>query len=98
MVPSILLKESVVVWSWREESNLQPAVYKTAALPLSYASPAKYSHISSRRASDSGVQVLFERRDRDTSDGARRAERCSIRPNSAGNFWKNPTDQAQAKN
>ena len=25
-------------WSWREESNLQPAVYKTAALPLSYAS------------------------------------------------------------
>src|SRR5213594_617145 len=26
------------MWSWREESNLQPAVYKTAALPLSYAS------------------------------------------------------------
>jgi hypothetical protein len=26
------------VWSWREELNLQPAVYKTAALPLSYAS------------------------------------------------------------
>jgi hypothetical protein len=25
-------------WSWREELNLQPAVYKTAALPLSYAS------------------------------------------------------------
>ena len=24
----ILSKESVVVWSWREESNLQPAVYK----------------------------------------------------------------------
>ena len=23
-----------VVWSWREESNLQPAVYKTAALPI----------------------------------------------------------------
>jgi hypothetical protein len=22
------------VWSWREESNLQPAVYKTAALPI----------------------------------------------------------------
>ena len=21
-------------WSWREESNLQPAVYKTAALPI----------------------------------------------------------------
>ncbi len=28
-----------LVWSWREELNLQPAVYKTAALPLSYASP-----------------------------------------------------------
>ena len=27
--------ESVKVnWSWREESNLQPAVYKTAALPI----------------------------------------------------------------
>ena len=26
------------MWSWREELNLQPAVYKTAALPLSYAS------------------------------------------------------------
>src|SRR5207247_11448970 len=25
-------------WSWREESNLQPVVYKTTALPLSYAS------------------------------------------------------------
>lgn len=22
------------LWSWREESNLQPAVYKTAALPI----------------------------------------------------------------
>ena len=21
-------------WSWREESNLRPAVYKTAALPI----------------------------------------------------------------
>ncbi len=27
-----------ILWSWREELNLQPAVYKTAALPLSYAS------------------------------------------------------------
>gem|GEM_PF-965056 len=27
-------------WSWREESNLQPAAYKAAALPLSYASQA----------------------------------------------------------
>ena len=26
-------------WSWREELNLQPVVYKTTALPLSYASP-----------------------------------------------------------
>ncbi len=32
-------------WSWREELNLQPAVYKTAALPLSYAS---LSEIGSR--------------------------------------------------
>lgn len=26
------------MWSWREELNLQPSVYKTDALPLSYAS------------------------------------------------------------
>ena len=31
-------EESRKLWSWREELNLQPAVYKTAALPLSYAS------------------------------------------------------------
>ena len=31
-------QESLGKWSWREELNLQPAVYKTAALPLSYAS------------------------------------------------------------
>ncbi len=30
-----------ILWSWREELNLQPAVYKTAALPLSYASHRK---------------------------------------------------------
>ncbi len=30
--------EIAKLWSWREELNLQPAVYKTAALPLSYAS------------------------------------------------------------
>ena len=30
--------DSRKLWSWREELNLQPAVYKTAALPLSYAS------------------------------------------------------------
>ena len=29
---------SLLIWSWREESNLQPMVYKTIALPLSYAS------------------------------------------------------------
>ena len=28
----------IIIWSWREESNLQPMVYKTIALPLSYAS------------------------------------------------------------
>ena len=27
------------VWSWREESNLQPAVYKTAALPIELRQP-----------------------------------------------------------
>ena len=32
------MKQRQKKWSWREESNLQPAVYKTAALPLSYAS------------------------------------------------------------
>ena len=31
-------------WSWREELNLQPVVYKTTALPLSYASPPCFSH------------------------------------------------------
>ena len=35
---AILRGESRKLWSWREELNLQPAVYKTAALPLSYAS------------------------------------------------------------
>ena len=29
---------SLHIRSWREESNLQPMVYKTIALPLSYAS------------------------------------------------------------
>jgi hypothetical protein len=29
-----LLELRRLVWSWREESNLQPAVYKTAALPI----------------------------------------------------------------
>jgi hypothetical protein len=28
------------LWSWREESNLQPAVYKTAALPIELRQPA----------------------------------------------------------
>ena len=32
------VESSAEFWSWREELNLQPAVYKTAALPLSYAS------------------------------------------------------------
>ncbi len=27
-------------WSWREESNLQPAVYKTAALPIELRQPS----------------------------------------------------------
>jgi hypothetical protein len=28
-----------IEWSWREESNLQPAVYKTAALPIELRQP-----------------------------------------------------------
>jgi hypothetical protein len=32
------------MWSWREELNLQPSVYKTDALPLSYASAAMRVH------------------------------------------------------
>ena len=28
----------VIIWSWRAESNHQPADYKSAALPLSHAS------------------------------------------------------------
>ena len=35
------LNRQRILWSWREELNLQPAVYKTAALPLSYASHRK---------------------------------------------------------
>ena len=30
--------DAAKLWSWREELNLQPVVYKTTALPLSYAS------------------------------------------------------------
>ena len=33
---------SGAVWSWREESNLQPAVYKTAALPIELRQPVEY--------------------------------------------------------
>ena len=33
-------------WSWRQESNLQPADYKSAALPLSHASMLRTFAIS----------------------------------------------------
>ena len=33
-----IFQKSSKYWSWREELNLQPVVYKTTALPLSYAS------------------------------------------------------------
>ena len=36
-----LLELLKVEWSWREESNLQPAVYKTAALPIELRQHAK---------------------------------------------------------
>ncbi len=26
--------ETLIFWSWREELNLQPAVYKTATMPF----------------------------------------------------------------
>ena len=39
-IPFETSRLEVHMWSWREELNLQPAVYKTAALPLSYASLA----------------------------------------------------------
>lgn len=39
--PTEYLSIRILNVSWREESNLQPAVYKTAALPLSYASEVK---------------------------------------------------------
>jgi hypothetical protein len=34
--------QSQNVWSWRWESNPQPADYKSAALPLSYASESDH--------------------------------------------------------
>ena len=33
-------EKEVLRWSWREESNLQPAVYKTAALPIELRQPS----------------------------------------------------------
>lgn len=33
-------------WSWREESNLQPAVYKTAALPIELRQPTAFESLS----------------------------------------------------
>ncbi len=39
LIETVLLN---FIWSWRRESNPQPADYKTAALPLSHAS--KYSY------------------------------------------------------
>ena len=38
-VVATVREEPAKYWSWREELNLQPVVYKTTALPLSYASP-----------------------------------------------------------
>jgi hypothetical protein len=37
-VVATVREEPAKYWSWREELNLQPVVYKTTALPLSYAS------------------------------------------------------------
>ena len=37
------------MWSWREESNLQPAVYKTAALPIELRQPACLELSTTRR-------------------------------------------------
>ncbi len=38
------------VWSWREESNLQPAVYKTAALPIELRQPVQRLQFTLRLA------------------------------------------------
>ena len=38
-VVATVREDAAKYWSWREELNLQPVVYKTTALPLSYASP-----------------------------------------------------------
>ena len=44
-------------WSWREELNLQPVVYKTTALPLSYASPLAVSQTCDGQSTEDGVTV-----------------------------------------
>ena len=57
------INKMLKLWSWREELNLQPAVYKTAALPLSYASlrgiSPTYVRDVNRRGGDS-AQIVPE--------------------------------------
>ena len=43
------LGNSSKIWSWRSESNQQPADYKSAALPLSHASTIYSTHIQFSR-------------------------------------------------
>jgi hypothetical protein len=47
-VPAASPKKKANGWSWREESNLQPAVYKTAALPIELRQLTKRNHLSRR--------------------------------------------------
>ena len=56
--PSRSLKRWRNHWSWREELNLQPVVYKTTALPLSYASPEWHSRLYGSSAASPTRQVL----------------------------------------
>ena len=42
-IPAVQPADSpMCLWSWRKESNLQPAVYKTAALPIELRQPTSH--------------------------------------------------------
>ena len=45
-----------IIWSWRRESNPQPADYKSAALPLSHASKLNSSSVLIKLAIRNGLE------------------------------------------
>ena len=53
-LPRLATSVSLRFWSWQWDSNPQPPVYKTGALPLSYASPSLKSPdtYAARRVND----------------------------------------------